>query len=160
MSTQEKVKQSGERVLAALYGGKHVSLDGLPILFCPWVHSEVDKVSECKGDWSTNRCSCRKNGLKCTNACGECRGDTCYNTPVVPADLMTMIYELKLKGKSLLEQNRLVFLHELSEKDKKCKNSLKQGATSRHDVVLRHCDVISWWQCFFSVVWYHIPICW
>ena len=27
----------------------------------------------------TNTCSCRKNGLKCVSACGDCRGEGCYN---------------------------------------------------------------------------------
>ena len=35
---------------------------------------------QCKGDCSTARCSCRKNSLQCTNACGECRGDGCSNS--------------------------------------------------------------------------------
>ena len=35
---------------------------------------------QCKGDFSTARCSCRKNSLQCTNACGECRGDGCSNS--------------------------------------------------------------------------------
>ncbi len=28
----------------------------------------------------TNACSCRKNGLKCVSACGDCRGEGCYNS--------------------------------------------------------------------------------
>ncbi len=27
----------------------------------------------------TNLCSCRKNGLKCATACGDCRGENCKN---------------------------------------------------------------------------------
>lgn len=38
---------------------------------------------QCKGDCSTNRCSCRKQGLKCTNACSECRGDDCSNSTAI-----------------------------------------------------------------------------
>ena len=34
----------------------------------------------CKGDCSTNRCSCRKNGLKCSDVCKECRGLSCRNS--------------------------------------------------------------------------------
>ena len=37
----------------------------------------------CKGDSSTNICSCRKQGLKCTNACSECRGDDCSNRTAI-----------------------------------------------------------------------------
>ncbi len=28
----------------------------------------------------TNACSCRKNGLKCVSACGDCQGEGCYNS--------------------------------------------------------------------------------
>ena len=38
---------------------------------------------QCEGDCSTNRCSCRKQGLKCTNACSECRGDDCSNSTAI-----------------------------------------------------------------------------
>lgn len=34
----------------------------------------------CKKDCSSGRCSCRKHGLTCTTACGECRGVSCMNT--------------------------------------------------------------------------------
>ena len=33
---------------------------------------------ETKNPWSTN-CSCRKNGLHCVAACGNCRGENCTN---------------------------------------------------------------------------------
>ena len=42
---------------------------------------------QCQGDCSTNRCSCRKNGLTCTDACGTCRGSSCSNIPSLPLDL-------------------------------------------------------------------------
>ena len=35
----------------------------------------------CKAGCSTLRCSCRKHGLVCTPACGECRGLSCSNSP-------------------------------------------------------------------------------
>lgn len=34
----------------------------------------------CKTDCSTERCSCRKHGLVCSVACGECRGECCMNS--------------------------------------------------------------------------------
>lgn len=33
----------------------------------------------CKGACNSNRCSCRRNGLKCASACKECNGLTCKN---------------------------------------------------------------------------------
>ena len=35
----------------------------------------------------TNLCSCRKNGLKCVPACGDCRGETCNNSEDITMDL-------------------------------------------------------------------------
>ena len=36
----------------------------------------------CKEKCSTNRCSCRKNGLKCTQTCSNCSGQDCDNSEV------------------------------------------------------------------------------
>ena len=36
-------------------------------------------------DSSTQRCSCRKNSLECSSACGVCKGESCAN--VTPPDL-------------------------------------------------------------------------
>ena len=33
----------------------------------------------CSGKCDTKRCTCRKNGLRCTSACGQCKGLTCEN---------------------------------------------------------------------------------
>ena len=33
----------------------------------------------CKGDCSSRRCSCKKNGIKCISACGTCKGTMCKN---------------------------------------------------------------------------------
>ena len=32
---------------------------------------------------STNVCTCRKHGIPCLPACGECRGDNCSNTQLI-----------------------------------------------------------------------------
>ena len=40
----------------------------------------------CKGDCSSFRCSCRKNGLECSPACGDCRGTSCTNITIIGAD--------------------------------------------------------------------------
>lgn len=34
----------------------------------------------CMGDCTTLRCSCKKQGVKCISACGNCYGSTCQNT--------------------------------------------------------------------------------
>ena len=34
---------------------------------------------DCKTDCSSGCCTCRKNGLKCTLACGDCQGSSCTN---------------------------------------------------------------------------------
>ena len=36
----------------------------------------------CHGKCNKNTCSCRKNGLLCTLACGQCKGITCTNVGV------------------------------------------------------------------------------
>ena len=35
----------------------------------------------CTLDCSTSRCSCRKNNLQCSLACGHCKGSSCTNSP-------------------------------------------------------------------------------
>lgn len=35
----------------------------------------------CKTDCTSARCSCKKHGLQCSLACGECRGVSCANAP-------------------------------------------------------------------------------
>ena len=37
---------------------------------------------QCKGDCDSKRCSCRKHGLECSEACSECRGSACSNSKV------------------------------------------------------------------------------
>ena len=34
----------------------------------------------------TNACTCRKNGLKCVTACGDCRGNDCKNAEDIALD--------------------------------------------------------------------------
>ncbi|OWF46189.1 hypothetical protein KP79_PYT26260 [Mizuhopecten yessoensis] len=42
----------------------------------------------CKLNCDTKRCTCRRNGLECSAACGECRGINCTNSnPVTAEDL-------------------------------------------------------------------------
>ena len=37
-----------------------------------------------KNQCATNRCSCRKNGLRCVSTCGECNGQNCGDKEVTP----------------------------------------------------------------------------
>ena len=36
----------------------------------------------CAGNYSTKRCSCRKNNVKCISACGKCHGNSCKNIEI------------------------------------------------------------------------------
>ena len=40
-----------------------------------------------KNACGTNLCSCRKNGLKCVTACGDCRGEGCMNAEEILLDM-------------------------------------------------------------------------
>ena len=40
-----------------------------------------------KNPCGTNLCSCRKNGLKCVTACGDCRGENCRNAQDIIYDV-------------------------------------------------------------------------
>ena len=37
---------------------------------------------KCTGNCGKNTCSCKKNGLQCTLACGQCKGITCTDGPI------------------------------------------------------------------------------
>ena len=36
----------------------------------------------CSSDCASARCTCRKHGLECSPACGQCRGTACTNSPM------------------------------------------------------------------------------
>ena len=40
----------------------------------------------CRNDCDTPRCSCKKHCLECSVACGECKGVSCMNSPILPTD--------------------------------------------------------------------------
>ena len=40
-----------------------------------------------KNPCSTNICSCRKNGLKCVTACGDCHGEGCNNSEEIMLEI-------------------------------------------------------------------------
>ncbi len=41
----------------------------------------------CKRECATRRCTCRKYGLQCSNACTDCRGTSCANSPTPDLEL-------------------------------------------------------------------------
>lgn len=43
----------------------------------------------CKTDCNSRRCTCKKHGLECSVACGECRGVACSNSPELSLDNIT-----------------------------------------------------------------------
>ncbi|VDI52320.1 Hypothetical predicted protein [Mytilus galloprovincialis] len=53
----------------------------------------------CKQNCDTKRCVCRKNGLRCSVGCGECRGLNCSNSvPIVESDFTESRYLLYTKN--------------------------------------------------------------
>ena len=56
-----------------------------PLTDLPPAPPELLKVfrCDCTTDCTSARCTCRKNGLKCTLACGHCQGTSCTNGSTV-----------------------------------------------------------------------------
>lgn len=54
----------------------------------PPAHEKLMEIirCNCKMDCSTLRCSCKKNGLECSAACGFCKGESCQNSHVPDFD--------------------------------------------------------------------------
>jgi len=48
---------------------------------------------QCKGNCDTQRCSCKRNELECSSACGECKG-LCQNSNFDASTDDTSEYEL------------------------------------------------------------------
>ena len=50
--------------------------------------SELLKLIRCScaTDCASARCTCRKHGMKCSTACGQCRGTLCSNANAVMED--------------------------------------------------------------------------
>ena len=40
----------------------------------------------CKSDCSSSRCTCKKHGMECSAACGNCRGAGCINSNQIELD--------------------------------------------------------------------------
>ena len=71
------------------FGLKHIDGKLLPVMIKPIVPAFLLNIFRCgcKGDCDSKRCSCFKNGLECTNACSECRGNACLNSPHIDDDI-------------------------------------------------------------------------
>ena len=55
----------------------------------PVAPSDLLKIihCNCSTDCNTARCTCQKHGMKCSPACGQCRGSACLNaSPLLEAD--------------------------------------------------------------------------
>eukprot|EP00794_Sanderia_malayensis_P004305 gene4305-4874_t len=98
-STKDQVRAAGEKALIALYNGEeNASLDKLRYnVFCPKLvsakfqikpealppTSATAKYHSMRVYWQTGctnmRCTCKKNGLSHTTACGECGKMSCEN---------------------------------------------------------------------------------
>lgn len=108
--SKDELVAAGERALLYLYNGNSESLDELrsrknstkryPLelhlyslkVFLQHLMLQASTVCEshssllevircnCKAECSTRRCSCRKNSLECSTACGTCQGVSCTNS--------------------------------------------------------------------------------
>ena len=62
--------------------------------FQPPAPEELLTIIRCKcknctrNQCGTNICSCKRNGLSCLAACGECRGVCCYNSATVEEEVV------------------------------------------------------------------------
>ena len=54
----------------------------------PPAPSEILKIIRCnyQTDYSCMRCTCKKHNVKCSVACGNCRGSGCTNSEVLEND--------------------------------------------------------------------------
>ena len=73
--------------------------------FQPPAPEELLTIIRCKcknctrNQCGTNICSCKRNGLSCLAACGECRGVCCYNSATVEEE------EVKENEREMDERN-------------------------------------------------------
>lgn len=58
----------------------------------PPAHESIMELirCNCKTDCKTQRCTCRKNGLDCSSACGVCQGQSCQNASYPDLDIDPM----------------------------------------------------------------------
>ena len=69
-----------------------IKMDGLP------APDSSLRVVRCKykGDCQSIKCKCKKHGLECMNACGDCKGTSCANSPALVMDQDEIIEEMVL----------------------------------------------------------------
>ena len=59
----------------------------------PAAHDSLLKIIKCNytGMCNIKTCSCRKNAVKCTLACGQCKGIACANKPDTADDDVSVL---------------------------------------------------------------------
>ena len=76
-------KQWGWKVYRSVYMPITTDMNAAPESLLKFVRCRC-KLSA-KNPCGSNLCSCRRHGLKCVTACGDCRGETCRNSePIEP----------------------------------------------------------------------------
>ena len=81
-------KGCGQTMSPNEWGWKNENSSWTPIeMDLPPAPEELLKVirCNCSSDCSSLRCSCRKRGLKCSLACGNCKGSGCQNASLISA---------------------------------------------------------------------------
>jgi len=89
LSSNDAVTEAGEKAVVCLYGGKPCERlreqkndNFVPKQTDdPVVPEYLLKVLRCfcTGNCETKKCSCKRYGLECTNACKHCNGLLCWN---------------------------------------------------------------------------------
>ena len=77
-------KQWGWRQVGSVLAPIMTDMEAGPESLLKFVRCKC-KVSS-RNPCGNNVCSCRKNGLKCVTACGDCRGENCNNADEVILD--------------------------------------------------------------------------
>ena len=77
-------KQWGWKLEGSAFTPTMTDLNAAPDNLLKFVRCKC-KLSS-KNPCSTNMCSCRKNGLKCVTACGDCHGEGCNNSEEIILD--------------------------------------------------------------------------
>lgn len=76
-------KQWGWKVYRSVYMPITTDMNAAPESLLKFVRCRC-KLSA-KNPCGSNLCSCRRHGLKCVTACGDCRGENCRNSkPIEP----------------------------------------------------------------------------
>ena len=82
-------KKSDSDLLPELWGWTETETGLYPTLTdLPPAPEDMLKIIKCTctGDCTSARCSCKKNGMKCSPACNHCRGSACLNASIILED--------------------------------------------------------------------------